>query len=91
MASETQQDTSLSKFWEAVKGRGAWHAAVHGVAKIWTRLSDWTPTKSKKLGKKKILAMFTSGRQSSGDFSFLYVSCFQSALRSVYHEYVISK
>ena len=26
-------DTNLSKVWEIVKDRGAWHAAVHGVAK----------------------------------------------------------
>ena len=26
---------NLSKFWEIVKDRGAWHAAVHGVAKRW--------------------------------------------------------
>ena len=29
-------DMSLSKFWEMVKDRGAWHAAAHGVAKSWT-------------------------------------------------------
>ena len=34
-------DTSLSKLWEMVKGREAWRAAFHGVAKSWTRLSDW--------------------------------------------------
>ena len=30
----------MSKLWEIVKDRGAWHAAVHGVAKSRTRLSD---------------------------------------------------
>ena len=33
-------DMSLSKFWEIVKDRENWRAAVHGVAKNWTRLSD---------------------------------------------------
>ena len=32
-------DMSLSKFWEVVKDREAWHAAVHGVTKSRTRLS----------------------------------------------------
>ena len=31
---------SLSKFWEVVKDREAWHVAVHGVTKSRTRLSD---------------------------------------------------
>ena len=35
-------DMSLSKLQVMVKGREAWHAAIHGVAKSWTGLSDWT-------------------------------------------------
>ena len=33
-------DVSLSKLWEIVKDREAWHADVRGVTKSWTQLND---------------------------------------------------
>ena len=33
-------DVSLSELRELVMDREAWHAAIHGIAKSWTRLSD---------------------------------------------------
>ena len=35
-------DMSLSKLWELVMGREAWRAAIHGITKSQTQLSDWT-------------------------------------------------
>ena len=33
-------DMSLSELWELVMDRKAWHAAIHGVSKSWTRLNN---------------------------------------------------
>ena len=38
----SSMDMSLSKLWGTVKDREAWRAAIHGVTKSQTRLSDWT-------------------------------------------------
>ena len=37
-------DLNLSQLWELVEDREAWHAAVHGVTKSLTQLSNWTGT-----------------------------------------------
>ena len=43
-------DMSLSKLWESVMNREDWCAAVHGVAKSWTQLRNWTELNSKIMG-----------------------------------------
>ena len=39
-------DMSVGKLQDLVRDREVWHAAIHGVTKSWTRLSDWTELKS---------------------------------------------
>ena len=41
-------DVSVSELWELVMDREAWHAAIHGVPKSWTRLSNWNELNDRK-------------------------------------------
>ena len=52
-------DVSLSKLWELAMDREAWCAAVHGVAKSWTQLSDWTELIHPLLNFSKYLILLT--------------------------------
>ena len=47
-------DMSLSKLQNMVQDREAWHAAVHGIAKSWTGLSDWTKQKLEALTSRRV-------------------------------------
>ena len=47
---------SLSKLWEMVENRGAWHAAVHGVTKSRPWLSDWAMTAATRQGNRTSLS-----------------------------------
>ena len=49
---------NLSKLRKIVEDRGAWHAAVHGVAKSWKQLSDWTTIRGYWLGKVTVMRNF---------------------------------
>ena len=80
-------DKSLSKFWEIVKDRESWHAAVHGVAKNQTQFSDWTtvrplPAHGSLLYSHFHLSLQNSSLTSSGKMGYLFFQIINSLTAS---------
>ena len=66
-------DMSLSKLQDLVMDREAWHATLHGVAKSWTWLSDWTELI---LMEMRWLAVPTVGQWHCWDWTYLILSLY---------------
>ena len=62
-------DMSLSELWQLLMDKEAWRAAIHGITKRWTQLSDWTELKDVGRIYTQILGLPTSVAHYFQDFS----------------------
>ena len=78
-------DMNLSKLWETVKDREAWHVALHGASKSRTRLSNWTTITSFPIGNHIFVFCV------NGSISFFVNKFISINIIFWYHLYVESK
>ena len=83
MVSPESTDMNLSKLWEIVKERKAWRAAVPGVTKSWTRLSNWTTTTKIKITLLRNKTIWSS--QNSGYREVYYNSLLTLSMLDTIH------
>ena len=65
-------DVSLSELQEMVMDREAWRAAIHGVSRSWTQLSNWTELKEHSLNQTGILLNHHRKREPGGKRKIWY-------------------
>ena len=69
-------DMKLSKLWKLVIDREAWHAAVHGVAKNWTQLSNWTELTREVIDRSVLSCLFGGEKKKKPQVKVNVSSCF---------------